>query len=71
MAIDRSRGYTERAMDLEENVGVEELKEHCESCGARLTAEEIQAALDGASDSFLCARCAAEQVAVADEPEDV
>ena len=71
MAIDRSRGYTERAMDLEENVGVEELKEHCESCGARLTADEIKAALDGANDSFLCARCAAEQVAVAEEPEDV
>lgn len=58
-------------MDLEENVGVEELKERCESCGAKLTPGEIQAALDGASDSFLCARCAAEQVAVADEPEDV
>ena len=58
-------------MDLEENVGVEELKERCESCGARLTKSEIEAALDGASDSFLCARCAAEQVAVADQPEDV
>ena len=58
-------------MDLEEKVGVEELKERCESCGARLTAAEIQAALDGASDSFLCAACAAEQVAVADEPESV
>lgn len=58
-------------MDLEENVGVEELKERCESCGARLTKGEIEAALDGANDSFLCARCAAEQVAVADEPEDV
>jgi hypothetical protein len=58
-------------MDLEENVGVEELKERCESCGARLTADEIKAALDGANDSFLCARCAAEQVVVADEPEDV
>ena len=57
-------------MDLEENVGVDAaVKERCESCGARLTADEIQAALDGASDSFLCARCAAEQVAVADEPE--
>lgn len=58
-------------MDLEEKVGVEELKERCESCGARLTAAEIEAALDGASDSFLCARCAAEQIPVADEPEDV
>jgi hypothetical protein len=59
-------------MDLEENVGVDAaVKERCESCGARLTADEIQAALDGASDSFLCARCAAEQVAVADEPEQL
>ena len=59
-----------RAVDLEENVGVDAaVKERCESCGARLTADEIQAALEGASDSFLCARCAAEQVPVADEPE--
>jgi hypothetical protein len=56
-------------VDLEENVGVESVKERCESCGARLTADEIQAALEGASDTFLCARCAAEQVPVADEPE--
>jgi hypothetical protein len=56
-------------MDLEEKVGVEELKERCESCGATLTAEEIKAALDGASDAFLCSRCAAEQVLVAEEPE--
>jgi predicted RNA-binding Zn-ribbon protein involved in translation (DUF1610 family) len=58
-------------MDLEEHVGVEELKERCESCGAQLTAAEIQAALDGTTDSFLCARCAAEQISVGDEPEDV
>jgi hypothetical protein len=56
-------------VDLEENVGVEAVKERCESCGARLTADEIQAALEGASDTFLCARCAAEQVPIADEPE--
>ena len=30
---------------------------------------EVARALEGASDTFLCARCAAEQVAVADEPE--
>jgi hypothetical protein len=60
-----------RLVDLEEKVGVETVRDRCESCGARLTAEEIQAALEGASDSFLCARCAAEQVAVADEPEPV
>jgi hypothetical protein len=58
-------------MDLEEREGVEQVKDRCESCGVRLTAEEIQAALDGASDRFLCARCAAEQVAVDAEPEEV
>jgi hypothetical protein len=58
-------------MDLEEHVGVEDVKERCEACGARLTAEEIQAALEGASDSFLCARCAAEQVPAADELEEL
>jgi hypothetical protein len=59
-------------MDLEENVGVDAaVKDRCESCGTRLTADEIQTALDGASDSFLCARCAAEQVALADEPDQL
>ena len=58
-------------MDLEEREGVEQVRERCESCGARLTPSEIQAALDGTSDAFLCARCAAEQVAVRDEPEDL
>jgi hypothetical protein len=56
-------------MDLEENVGVETVKERCESCGAPLTEEEIQSALEGASDSFLCSRCAAEQISVPDEPD--
>jgi hypothetical protein len=57
-------------MDLEEREGVEPLRERCQSCGVALTPGEIQAALDGAGDSFLCARCAAEQVAVADEIEE-
>jgi len=57
-------------MDLEEREGVEPLKERCQSCGATLTPAEIEAALDGATDSFLCARCAAEQVAVAEDPEE-
>ena len=58
-------------MDLEENVGVEEVKERCESCGARLTRAEIQAALEGASDAFLCARCASERVPLEDETEEL
>jgi hypothetical protein len=58
-------------MDLEEHVGVEELKERCESCGAKLTAAEIEVALEGASDAFLCARCAAERVPVEDDADDL
>jgi hypothetical protein len=58
-------------MDLEEHVGVEQVKERCESCGAKLTDAEIAAALDGASDIFLCSRCASEQIAVEEEPEEL
>jgi hypothetical protein len=57
-------------MDLEEKVGVEQVKDRCESCGARLTADEIQAALEGAGDAFLCSRCAAERVPVDAEPDE-
>jgi hypothetical protein len=58
-------------MDLEEREGVEQVRDRCESCGARLTPNEIQAALDGASDSFLCARCAAEQLPASEDPEEL
>jgi hypothetical protein len=58
-------------MDLEEHVGVEEVKERCQSCGAKLTDDEIKAALDGASDVFLCAVCASEQVAVEEDIEEI
>jgi hypothetical protein len=58
-------------MDLEEHVGVEEVKERCESCGAKLTDAEIAAALDGASDVFLCARRASEQIAVEEDAEEL
>jgi hypothetical protein len=54
-------------MDLEEREGVEPLSERCQSCGTRLTEAELQAALEGQADTFLCSRCAAEQVPVADE----
>ena len=57
-------------MDLEEHIGVDEVKERCESCGVKLTAAEIEAALEGASDSFLCARCASERVPV-EETEEI
>jgi hypothetical protein len=58
-------------VDLEEHVGVEEVKERCQSCGTKLTDDEIKAALDGASDAFLCSRCATEQVAVEEEAEEL
>ena len=56
-------------MDLEEREGVEPIKQRCQSCGTPLTRAELEAALEGASEAFLCARCAAEQVPVADEVE--
>lgn len=58
-------------MDLEEQGGVEQLKQRCESCGAELTATEVEAVIEGPGESFLCARCAAEQVPVAEEPEEI
>ena len=58
-------------MDLEEHVGVEQVKERCESCGAKLTSAEIEAALEGPGDAFLCSRCAAERVPVEDDAEEV
>jgi Zn finger protein HypA/HybF involved in hydrogenase expression len=58
-------------MDLEEHIGVDEVKERCESCGARLTSAEIEAAMEGASDAFLCARCASERVPVEEEAEEL
>ena len=56
-------------MDLEEREGVEPLSERCQSCGTRLTEAELKAALEGPAEAFLCSRCAAEQVPVADEIE--
>jgi hypothetical protein len=54
-------------MDLEEREGVEPLQQHCQSCGNRLTPAELQGALEGEGDAFLCSRCAAEQVPVAED----
>jgi phage FluMu protein Com len=56
-------------MELEEQGGVEQLKERCESCGALLTQAEMEAALEGTGGSFLCARCAAEQIEVTEDLE--
>lgn len=49
-------------MDLEETVGVEPVKDRCENCGVQLTSTELEAILDGASETFLCSRCALEVV---------
>jgi hypothetical protein len=58
-------------VDLEEHVGVEQVKERCESCGAKLTDAEIQAALEGTSDIFLCSRCASERLPVEEDSEEL
>jgi hypothetical protein len=55
-------------MDLEEHSLDPVIERNCAECGARLTDEEIQAALD--SDSpFLCTVHAAEQVPLDEEDE--
>ena len=58
-------------MDLEENSAVEPVKERCESCGAKLTPREIEAALEGTNDAFLCTNCAAERVQVPEDAEEL
>jgi predicted RNA-binding Zn-ribbon protein involved in translation (DUF1610 family) len=57
-------------MDLEEHVGVETVRERCDSCGVQLTAAEIEAALEGTTDSFLCTSCATELAVGEDEVEE-
>jgi len=57
-------------MDLEEHEGVEPLRQNCQSCGTVLTPAELQAALEGEADVFLCSRCAAEQVPVEEFSEE-
>jgi hypothetical protein len=56
-------------MDLEER-SIEELPDRCQSCGARLTSAEKQAALEGATNLVLCTTCAAEQVPIADDESE-
>ena len=54
-------------MDLEEHT-LEELGDRCEECGAPLTEQEQQAALE-AGGPALCSVHAAELLAADDEPE--
>ncbi|MGH2954473.1 MAG: hypothetical protein ACRDK9_10765 [Solirubrobacterales bacterium] len=56
--------------DLEERT-IETLPERCENCGATLTEEEKAAALDTGATPVLCTTCAAEQVPVTDDAEEI
>lgn len=55
-------------MDLEEQSLDPVIERKCAECGATLTAEEIQAALDG-DGAYLCSVHAVEAVPLADEDD--
>ena len=55
-------------MDLEEHSLEPVIQRHCAECGAKLTAEEIQTALDNGG-PFLCTVHAIEEVPFEDEDE--
>jgi hypothetical protein len=54
-------------MDLEER-SIDTLPERCENCGARLTEQEKQLALERGTVPVLCTTCAAEAEAALEEP---
>jgi hypothetical protein len=54
-------------VDLEEH-SIETLPERCENCGATLTEQEKQLALEGGTVPVLCTTCAAEAEAALEEP---
>jgi hypothetical protein len=56
-------------MDLEEHT-LEDVSDRCEECGARLTAQELEAVLESGGPA-LCSIHAAEVVPVVDEDADV
>jgi ribosome-binding protein aMBF1 (putative translation factor) len=57
-------------VELEER-SIEQLPDRCENCGATLTGQERQTALEEGSAMVLCTTCAAEASALpADEAED-
>jgi hypothetical protein len=55
-------------MDLEEHSLEPVIERRCAECGAKLTEEEIQSALDG-DGTYLCSVHALESVPLADEDE--
>jgi hypothetical protein len=56
-------------MELEERT-IEQLPDHCENCGATLTAAEKQRILDDGASAALCTTCAGELAPLADQDED-
>lgn len=57
-------------MDLEEREGAEPVGDRCEECGAKLTPEEQQVAMESGGPA-LCTIHAAEVVPVSDEDPDL
>ncbi|MEZ5123040.1 MAG: hypothetical protein R2736_15930 [Solirubrobacterales bacterium] len=55
-------------MDLEEQEGIESVGEHCEVCGAKLTDDELVAALESGGPA-LCSVHALEAEAMPDDPD--
>jgi hypothetical protein len=55
-------------MDLEERT-LETVGEHCEECGAKLTAEELKSAMESGGPA-LCSVHAMEATALVDDPGD-
>jgi len=55
-------------MDLEEQEGIERVGEHCEVCGAKLTDDELVAALESGGPA-LCSVHALEAEALPDDPD--
>jgi len=56
-------------MELEERT-IEQLPDHCENCGATLTAAEKQRILDDGASAALCTTCAGELTPLAEQEDD-
>jgi hypothetical protein len=56
-------------MELEERT-IEQLPEHCENCGATLTAVEKQRILNEGASAALCTTCAGELTPLAEQEDE-
>jgi hypothetical protein len=56
-------------MELEERT-IEQLPDHCENCGATLTASEKQRILDDGATAALCTTCAGELTPLAEQEDE-